>query len=72
MTDPIGPQSSTARVLGAAACRFVGHRFVKFADGYKRCCTRCDREEWVMGNPYPRIGQPQHEWKHMPFRHMRF
>lgn len=53
--------------LNRATCRVVGHPFVAFADGFKRRCIRCNREEWVMTNPYPRIGQAKHEWVHMDF-----
>lgn len=46
-------------------CRLRGHRFVAFCDGLKRRCDRCSREEWVVGNPYPRIGEPAYFWRHM-------
>jgi len=30
---------------------------------FKRYCSRCDAEEWLMGNRYPKIGEPQYYWK---------
>lgn len=48
-------------------CNLIGHPFVEFADGFKRKCKRCNREEWVMSNPYPRIGEAKLTWVHMPF-----
>lgn len=46
-------------------CRLFGHKFTTFCDGLKRKCDRCPREEWVMTNPYPRIGEPKHYWGDM-------
>lgn len=46
-------------------CRVRGHHFSTFCDGLKRQCDRCSREEWVMSNPYPRIGEAKHFWQHM-------
>lgn len=53
-------------------CRLAGHSFATFSDGYKRRCVRCAREEWMFSNPYPRIGQPKYQWKHMPFHELKF
>lgn len=46
-------------------CRLRGHRFETFCDGLKRQCVRCQREEWVMSKPYPRIGEPKYTWRVM-------
>jgi hypothetical protein len=46
-------------------CRLFGHRFVEFGDGFKRACKRCNREQWVMGRPYPLIGQAKYYWMDM-------
>lgn len=59
------------RALRRLWCRLVGHRFVKFADGFKRKCSRCRREEWLMGRLYPRIGEAAYFWEHMPFDELR-
>ncbi len=40
------------------------HTFESHAE-FKRRCTRCCHEEWVMGNPCPGIGEPAYVWVHM-------
>jgi hypothetical protein len=32
---------------------------------YKRVCMYCGRREWLMGNPYPDVGEPAYEWTRM-------
>jgi hypothetical protein len=51
----------------AMMCRLRGHHWLLFSDGLKRRCTRCEREEWVMSNPHPLIGQPKYYWEQMPY-----
>jgi hypothetical protein len=48
-------------------CRIFGHRFETFDDGFKRRCPRCDREEWMMSRPYPRVGEAKYFWEDMGF-----
>lgn len=65
MTDA-RPLAARVRVLAQRlACRFRDHRWLRFCDGLKRRCTRCGREEWVMENPHPLIGEPKYYWEHM-------
>lgn len=52
-------------LIKKAICRLFGHRFRTFADGFKRRCSRCHREDWVFLKPLPRIGEPKYFWKHM-------
>ena len=68
--DPVranGPPLPSKLRLAFAVCRtgITAHRYVKFCDGLKRRCADCGREDWVMGNPYPRIGEPAHYWERM-------
>lgn len=58
-------KAAIMRVVGRLHCRLRGHKFKTFADGFKRQCTRCAREEWVMSRPYPMIGEAKHFWQHM-------
>ena len=53
-------------------CKLIGHRHELFADGYKRRCKRCGDEDWLMSNPYPKIGQPKYFWQSMPFNRLKF
>lgn len=52
-----------SRMFAAFRCRFAGHTFVEVEA--KRHCSRCGREEWLMSNPYPMIGEPKYYWFHM-------
>lgn len=56
--------------LDRAICRMRGHAFAVFADGFKRRCARCSREEWVMTRPYPRIGEAKSYWHHMDWEQL--
>lgn len=61
------------RMLFWPACqrpwpRTVEHSFVSTAM-FKRQCSRCGREEWMMSHPYPAVGEPALTWEgmHDPF-----
>jgi hypothetical protein len=49
----------------AIKCRMGFHEFETFADGLKRKYRHCDREDWLMSKPYPKIGEPKYSWKKM-------
>lgn len=43
-------------------CKLLGHKWTH-PRTYIRICERCEREEAIFENPYPKIGESKLEWK---------
>lgn len=43
-------------------CKIFGHNWNNF-EQFKRRCVRCNKEQWVFGTKYPKIGEPKYNWK---------
>lgn len=54
-----------SKQIAAIRCRWSGHDWL-YDSGYKRHCKRCDYEEAVWLNRFPRIGEPASEWGPSP------
>ena len=48
-------------------CKLRDHKYEKFSDGLKRRCVRCNREEWMMMNSHPMVGEPLYKWVYIPY-----
>lgn len=51
-------------------CRLFAHRW-RYPRDFIRECPRCEREEAVYLNRFPKIGEPQTEWRASPNQRLR-
>lgn len=54
-------------IISRFKCRIFGHKWIESDEKYREKCSRknCFNERILVGNRYPKIGEPAYYWEEL-------